>query len=498
MRQTVFVEKSVGKTVLVGTFSAAEVVSMLLSGHLGVNPEAQRSLSKGASKETTKELLQDERVHRTPRMERFVDFLRTVIRYLDQGYSSHGFLGAIQLVIPEEFQGAQVRFIEADTGNLPGGLSIALASLGKHTRIATLEMNPSLDEIAMAVGDGQGRCFGLYSLRKTAQDMLTKARREQKKISPGSPEAETLRVKIEECEGYLNKVSEFLSNTAIPFVIYAKEIKANGSIVGLDLTAQKRLYIEGNALNSQASKEEQVKFESFSPVTLSLQEDRIEDENRWMSSDFIEEDSKSVSKSSIKLFTLSALVQAYSLSMLGRNDGIKDISEEAFQDVSYQKEFVKAFWKRVSNVLNDLWIPEVKSSGDRLKYLNERREEQNVAFQAVFLQALGKVGYTLGEKALWAPESPLLSVVDQLKNIELRAKVGDPSTCSNPNGQVNKHEGCCYTAGWVQSMMVAKHDGGEFAGYTFNNTRDTIERTYQHLLTLFGLSGAPSKDSAAA
>ena len=497
MNRTVFVDKSVGKVVMVGTLTAADVVQMLHMGHLGVNPAAQRSLAKGAGKETTKALLQDDRVHRTPRMRDFVEFLKTVMRYLDQGNASHGFLGAIQMVVPEQFKGARVRFIEKDTGQLPGGLSIALAALGKN-KIATLELNLVMDENALTVGDGQGRCFGFLSLRKTALDALAKARRDQKKAQPGSPEAETLRKDIADCEAYLAKVSDFLSQTAIPFVIYAKEIRDDGSIVGLDLTAQKRLYIEGNALNSQASKEEQNKFESFSPVTVALQEVRIDDENSWMGSEYIEEDSKSVSKSSTKLFTLSALVQAYSLSMLGRNDGIKDISDEAFKDVANHKAFVKALWKKVSAALNLLWTPAFNTPGERLQYLTARRDEQNVAFQAVFLQALGRVGYSLGEKAHWEEESPLLSVVDKLKTMELRAKIGDPANCTNLSGKVNKHEGCCYNAGWVQSMMLAKHEDGEFTGYTFNNTRDTVEQTYQHLLKLFGLSGTPASDSAAA
>ena len=100
MNRAVFVDKSVGKVVMVGTLTAADVVQMLHMGHLGVNPAAQRSLAKGAGKETTKALLQDDRVHRTPRMRDFVEFLKTVMRYLDQGNASHGFLGAIQMVVP--------------------------------------------------------------------------------------------------------------------------------------------------------------------------------------------------------------------------------------------------------------------------------------------------------------------------------------------------------------------------------------------------------------
>jgi hypothetical protein len=85
---------------------------------------------------------------------------------------------------------------------------------------------------------------------------------------------------------------------------YAHGVKADNTVVGLSEDAERRCYIEGNALNSMASKEDIIKYEQFSPIVVDLQAHR--DDLNWMSDEFIEEDSKSISSSSPKLFTLSA------------------------------------------------------------------------------------------------------------------------------------------------------------------------------------------------
>src|SRR5260370_30500 len=128
-------------------------------------------------------------------------------------------------------------------------------------------------------------------------------------------------------------------------------------MVGLGEDAEKRLYIESNALNSQATKEEVIKYESFSPVIVLLQEDRTEPENLWMDVEYIEEDSKVVGKSSPKLFTLSALTQSYSYSILGDTDPISNPNAEMFRKVAERAEFVRAYWRRISRAFGPLWVP---------------------------------------------------------------------------------------------------------------------------------------------
>ena len=60
---------------------------------------------------------------------------------------------------------------------------------------------------------------------------------------------------LAEFEALLARQQRFLSNTAVPFVLYARSIRNDGSIAGITEQAEKRAYIEGNAMNSQASKD---------------------------------------------------------------------------------------------------------------------------------------------------------------------------------------------------------------------------------------------------
>src|SRR5262249_20231244 len=157
-----------------------------------------------------------------------------------------------------------------------------------------------------------------------------------------------LEADVARLEQLRERIRRFLSATDLTFVCYASEVLDDGSIVGLDEDAEKRLYIEGNALNSQATKEEVIKYEAFSPVIVLLQEERMEPENAWMDVEYIEEDSKVVAKSSGKLFTLSALVQAYSQSVLGDSDAISNPNAEMFRKVAERQEFVRWYWRRIS------------------------------------------------------------------------------------------------------------------------------------------------------
>src|SRR5260370_36594975 len=136
-------------------------------------------------------------------------------------------------------------------------------------------------------------------------------------------------------------------------------------MVGLGEDAEKRLYIESNALNSQATKEEVIKYESFSPVILLLQEARTEPENLWMDVEYIEEDSKVVGKSSPKLFTLSALTQAYSYSILGDTDPISNPNAEMFRKVAARAAIVRAYWRRISRASGPVWVaPDAERHAD--------------------------------------------------------------------------------------------------------------------------------------
>jgi hypothetical protein len=480
MQLAVQVGTQAGKKILTGVISAAEVVDELRNGAITVNPEAQRSLAKGAGKATTTELLEGERVHNTPRMKSIVKFYRRVMANVEQANNSEGFLGAVQLVVPDTFTGSKFLPVKVsdDMKEQSASLSRYLEAIGS-AGAGTFVANPRHGQAVLDTVDGQAREFGFYSFEKAVVEQIDALRRviakKQKVYQPINEE----QAQVAELEALLDRIRRFLTENHISFVIYVDSIQADGTIVGLPLTAERRAYIEGNALNAQAAKEEVIKYESFSPVVLELQTIRVEPKYRWMSEDYIEEDSKSISANSIKLFTLSTLVQAFSRSIIGSKEALKGIDEETFQMVAQRADFTRAFWARVSNVFVDLWIPDYDTPGERLDYLREKRgDEQNVAFQAIFLQALGKVGHSLGRAANWDPESPLFHKLDGLNHslVDYRARNGSP-----PDG---------YNPIWTNAMMKPVTDPvtGAIERYVFNNVEDSITKTYHVLCNLIGLS----------
>src|SRR5262249_29125070 len=159
-----------------------------------------------------------------------------------------------------------------------------MSSLGRR-RLATLEAEPQLGETLFDIGDGQGRCFAFYSFQRAVLDALRDKRARLRESE--RPEASAQR-ELERLEVLQRRIRTFLSTTDVSFVCYAREVTPDGRIVGLGEEAERRLYIEGNALNSRATKEEVIRFESFSPVVVSLQVERTEPENLWMDADYIE------------------------------------------------------------------------------------------------------------------------------------------------------------------------------------------------------------------
>jgi hypothetical protein len=454
---------------------------------MAVNANAQRSLARTAGRETTRELLQDDRAHRTPRMRDLVAFFLRVMESVERGDVRQGFFGALQLVIPERFTGARLRFVEEEAA-MPAGLAVAMSALGRR-RLATLEAEPRLGEALFDIGDGQGRCFAFYSFQRAVADALRdkRARLREAKRSEAEP---SIRREVERLEVLQERIRVFLSKTDVSFVCYAREITAEGGVVGLGEEAERRLYIEGNALNSRATKEEVIKYESFSPVVVSLQVERTEPENLWMDADYIEVDARSVGKSSSKLFTLSALTQAYSYSMIGDGDPISNPNAEMFRNVAERADFIRAYWKSVAGVFGSLWVPldpkqpNTPLDGDRrLEYLEERRRERHVAFQPVFLLALGRLGHALGKRAGWDPSSPLLEKVSGLQKRRFRAYKGADAEGTQLRA---------YDPIWTRAMMRPLLDAktGQLEGYAFEHTAEKVRATEQVLFSFLGLDAA--------
>src|SRR5262249_41190118 len=158
---------------------------------------------------------------------------------------------------------------------------------------------------AFHIGDGQGRFFALYSLERSARGAIQQLKKEIAKLEKARQDVGAKKQELKRAEQFHKRVLEFLKKMEIPVVIYARDIRESGKVVGLDQNAEKRLYIEGNSLNNKAAVEEQLKYDTISPVAVALV--KLRPDLPWMGSDYIEEDSKSLPKTSTKLFTLSAL-----------------------------------------------------------------------------------------------------------------------------------------------------------------------------------------------
>ncbi len=478
MKIPVFVGGQAGKLILTGTLSAQEIIAALRVEAMTVNPNAQRSLARGAGKESTKELLEDDRAHKTPRMRELVAFYLRVMESVEQGDNRQGFLGAVQLVIPERFGRARLRFAE-EQGAAHGGLAVAMSALANR-HFATLEADPPMGEAVFHIGDGQGRCFAFFSFHRAVADAIRDRKQSIKRMEAPDPAAERDLARL---EALRERVQRFLSETDVAFVCYASHVLEDGRVVGLAEDAERRLYIESNALNSQATKEEILKYESFSPVVRLLQEDRADVQNLWMDPEFIEEDSKTIGRASSKLFTLSALMQAYSLSALGDGDPISNPDAGMFRKVADRGEFVRTYWRRISEVFGPLWVPgdperpsQLLDGDARAAYLEQQRTARNVAFQATFLLALGRLGFLLGETSHWDATDAGLEKLDAIGALDFRAYRG-----ADPEGR----DPDAYDATWARTIMKPRVDrqSGEIDGYVFDHSSDKVRATAQLLLS---------------
>jgi len=234
-----------------------------------------------------------------------------------------------------------------------------------------------------------------------------------------------------------------------------------------------------------ASKEDVIKYETFSPIVIDLQ--ALRDEHEWMSDEFIEEDSKSISSSSPKLFTLSALVQAYSWGLVNDNKPLKNVDLNLQAVVDKRKAFCHAFWGKISETFEPIWLEEAAGeAGQHLAHLKQvRQNERNVTFQAIFLQALGRLCYAMGKKAKWDPKSGLLLKLDQLsaRLIEYRAVLKHHF---DADGDVHAGE---WNDEWTRTMMKPSIDKktGKVQGYAFNNASENISATLHLLANKIGL-----------
>lgn len=472
------VGKQAGKEMYTSVWKGNDILNALKSGVVTVNADAQRTLAKGASTTPTHKLMDQDKVHDTPRMKAFVQFLNRVLDKVERKDVSEGFLGAVLMTIPEDFTDARWESMDGlpkEAQHKVGFLVVEDAGVGRP---------------AFHLGDGQGRFFGLYSMEFATKKKIEAVEKGIEKGKKVKSDVRELEKQLKGLKDTLQRVQKFLRELHLTVVCYARARRDDDTIVGLDVKAQQRLFVEGNALNSRSSKEAQLSFDTVSPVGNSLSEVRFQPEFAWMGPDFIEGNSKSIAKGSSKLFTLSALTQAYGWSVANTTK-VQRLDADMYEMVGERQEFAWAYWRKVGEVFAPLWQrPEDADDGAWLDHLLRRRAEQNVALQAVFLQALGKFGYNLGKLAGWNPDADgWEEKVEALAPaaVEYRAftgRIGDAGKDGKKEYiQVVTDAAAEFNRTWTTALMKsgAGKDGN---GFAFNNVSDSVTKTYQRLVSL--------------
>ncbi|PSO19508.1 MULTISPECIES: DNA sulfur modification protein DndB [Bradyrhizobium] len=476
--KTVLLGKQAGKVVFTGSMPASEHVNLLRAKEMIVNPNAQRSLGKaGPGKETTSDLIDNDKILKTDRAVNFIKFVNRVMDNVDRAVVNEGFFGSVSFVLPASFTKAKFDM-----------------KLAEDTVVGTLTAKADMGESFINIADGQGRIVGFHAMERELVLKINRLKEAIKRIEKKAQSAAEEKNELAEAEAALARVRHFLSHNDLPFVLYAHKVETNGTVVGLNEDAEKRCYIEGNALNSQASKEDVIKYEQFSPIIVDLHAFR--DDLDWMSADMIEEDSKSIGSTSPKIFTLSALVQAYSWGIVNDNKPLKNLDLQLRETVEKRKGFCHAFWRKVTDLFEPIWTDSVDGElSDRIDYLKKSRQnEKNVLFQAIFLQALGRLCYVMGKQAGWDEESPLLMKLNQLSPslVDYRAA---KKHHFDADGELVVDE---WNEEWRNAMMKQSVDKttGEVKGYSFNNATENISATRHLLSKKIGLSDVEVPDQA--
>lgn len=478
LSKTVLLGKQAGKVVFTGSMPASEHINLLRAKEMIVNSNAQRSLGKaGPGKETTSDLIDNDKILKTDRAVNFIKFVNRVMDNVEKAIVNEGFFGSVSFVLPSSFTKAKFDAMPSD-----------------DTIVGKLTAKADMGESFIHIADGQGRIVGFHAMERELVLKITRLKDAIKRIEKKGQSASEEKAELVEAEAALNRVRQFLSHNDLPFVLYAHKVEANGAVVGLNEDAEKRCYIEGNALNSQASKEDVIKYEQFSPIVVDLHAFR--DDLDWMSGDMIEEDSKSIGSTSPKIFTLSALVQAYSWGIVNDNKPLKNLDLQLRETVEKRKAFCHAFWRKVTDLFEPIWMDSTDGDlGDRVDYLKKSRQnDKNVLFQAIFLQALGRLCFVMGKQAKWDADSPLLMKLNQLSPslVDYRAA---KKYHFDGEGELVVDE---WNEEWRNAMMKQSIDkaSGAVKGYSFNNATENISATRHLLAKKIGLADVEETDQA--
>ncbi len=135
--------------------------------------------------------------------------------------------------------------------------------------------------------------------------------------------------------------------------------------------------------------------------------------------------------------------------------------------VGVRANFGRRYWEKVQELFGQKWTRPDLSQAERTKYLQEHRKKKTVYCSAIFLDALGRLGFQAGNHRSWQADADL-GFLDALARLDY-----DPAV----------------ETVWQDRMMKKSSKGDEDDGFgrVFNNVKDSAVKVHKHLLRAVGL-----------
>ncbi len=393
------------------------VVDLIREENIRVNEDAQRSINpSGKVRLSTNDIIELGKLGQAKRIKDYASFLKNQIltKLVEDPNATlqAGFAGTIHMTCSNGSKNVTFNETVFPIDTITYELGILRDALSDtSTKLGLLTLNPSPGETLFHIVDGQGRFLVWFFLQQDIREKVTKTKDLINKVAKSGNDKEKekeLLIDLEELQKLQNVIINYMATNSIAILLTANSISDENVIVGLNNKEERQAYVEGNQLNSQASLEEALRFDGTKMVLDSIRTLRNDSSpTSWMSEQAIESYKKSIAKNSTKVHTISGLTQAYSFSGTGKRISPVKLNSEDDKLIEARLDFVNEYWKSsITDAFGNHWYPEEKldpeNVDDLREYLdNQRFVVRDISFQGLFLQALGRLGYYLGEKFDW-------------------------------------------------------------------------------------------------
>jgi hypothetical protein len=463
-----------------------DILDYIRSGMIAVNNDAQRSIHP-TTKMSTTEIIESDALGRSTRIKAFGDFINhQILEKLENDPSSSptaGFFGTLQMVVSHNTGNVQFeKTIYPDKTTLSYSVGELVDTLENDDQeVGILKFNPEPAEALLYIVDGQGRVLVWFHYEKDLSAQIIKLKKRIMLLDSKGSSVVDEKDKLSGLEKRQNTLRGYLANFSLSITLTSDSMDEAGVLKGLSLEHQRQAYIEGNQLNNQASVEEALEFDGTKNI-LSLLRDMRTFINEdippkrvfpWLSEEVVESTRKSISPGSLKIHTISGISQSLCRSATGKSNALR-ITHKDDELVKERDKFVIKFWRLITtDAFGEHWYPEHCRDDQTLfgDYLRERREARDAVFQGVFLQGIGKLGFSLGKRLDWDPDK--LDSIDftQLKPI---ARLGSTSRFDydlwDPKEKKWNND--------IKKLAVEKPDKTGSISYTFQNTSTNIENAF--------------------